>query len=990
MTAFYSLPLLLLVAAVPTVATGGGVQPAIVTDSTVGARASFMSRENAVIPDTLGTRRGGNLFHSFEKFGIEKDVTVTFSQTQSGSISSVFARVTGTESSTINGNLHSTIPGADFYLLNPNGITFGATGKVEVKGSFTATTANRLTFGAAKFSAKPSEGGDTLTSAPLTSFGFTEKSQGEIIFRGTKIGATDTLGFSAIGGKMTFEEAEISLADGPISLVSVNRISDVFAGAKATATGRAVSRKVRAGEDGGVALSSTTLSSTGGGITVIAPKLALSDTKIYSDTKSSGGGLPLEIYTAGATSLKSNSLLATRTEANGAAGPVKLTVGSLSIMESDLGSMATKTSTKDAATGRISIKAGQIAVHSGGRIIASSQGAGRVRGMAVNVNSNLTVAGVDAIIGDARLLIPFDFEDDHIPHGGNVAIRAGNIVVRNLGRIASNTETGGEGGDVTVSAKAIQLATDGSIEANTAGIGNGGNVSVATEKLTIGTPGNLQLAGIFANNDSNDPRTRGGNISVHADKMNLGPGGLITTRATGPGAAGNIAVTGSELNIRRGESNVFTGIAADSALENSGPAGDVSVNVNRIKLADGGQISSNTFGKGAAGNVSVTTDNLTVFGIGGQVGKLARSTVGSESISMKRGGPGGDVFIRAASLNIGADGRISASTFGGGAAGDVRIEAGRVQIDGTNATIGTGIISDSLSKTLPGQGGNVWLDAESLTLISGGRVSAATFGPGAGGDVSVTAREAFFSAAGSSILSGLVAESLSLTAAGSGGNVRAKFGTLSLLNGGISATTQGPGAGGSVFIEADAVKMDQLSKIEAAANGTGSAGSVAVTSASTIALRGGSSITVKSEVSDAGFIRLVAPQRITLQDSTILAEAGLNGGDVFIDPQFVILDHSNISANAILGAGGNITLIADTFLSSESGVTASSEASVQGTIDIQSPDAQLANALTALPGGLLGIEIRLSDRCPMRLSAELSSFLVIGRGGLPPAPDDLR
>ena len=168
-------------------------------------------------------------------------------------------------------------------------------------------------------------------------------------------------------------------------------------------------------------------------------------------------------------------------------------------------------------------------VRSGGRIIASSEGAGRVRGISLNVTRDLTIAGVDAIVGDARLLIPFDLESEHIPHGGNVNIRAGNIVVRNFGRIASDTETAGKGGDVTVSAKTIQLQTDGSIQANTAGRGNGGNVFVTTEKLTIGTPGNLQLAGIFANNDSADPRTTGGNIAIHADKMNLGPGGLITT-----------------------------------------------------------------------------------------------------------------------------------------------------------------------------------------------------------------------------------------------------------------------------------------------------------------------------------------------------------------------------------------------------------------------------------------------------------------------------
>ncbi len=981
------------------VTTASGAPPGVLTDSTMGARASFLSSENAVIPDTLGTRRGGNLFHSFEKFGVGPGVTVTFSQSQSGSISSVFARVSGPEGSAIDGTLRSTIPGANFYLLNPNGVTFGAGGSVKIDGSFTVSTANRVAFSdGVKFAAKPPQEGDTLTAASLKSFGFLEKTPGAINFEGTQIGITDARGFTAIGGAMNVFNSGIAITDGPIAFVSVNRVCEVGLGAKATSTGKVACKPLLRGEEGGILLYNTTLDASGqagGGVTLAAPKLTLLTSHITSDTKGGVSGLPLEIYTAGATTVTTSSTILTHTETSGKAGSVRIKAGSLSMAGSDVGSIATKTSKREAATGGVSIRAGTIVVGPHARIIGSSEGQGRVRGTSVVADRSLLVSGSDAIIGDAKLLNQPRNDDGsnpapNTPNGGNVAIRAGSIVVRNLGRIASDTETAGKGGDLMVSAKAIHLDTDGSIEANTAGRGNGGNVFVKADKLTIGTPGNLQLAGIFANNDSNDPRTRGGNISVHVDKMNLGPGGLITTRATGPGAAGNIEITGGELNIRRGETNVFTGIAADSALANSGPAGDVSVNVNRIKVADGGQISSNTFGKGAAGNVSVAAEYLTVFGIGGTVGRRAQSTVGSESISKLIGGSGGDVFVHAGTLNIGPNGRISAASEGGGSAGDVRIEAMNVFVNGAGAVSATGIVSDSQSKILPGRGGNVWLDAENLTLINGARVSAATRGPGAGGDVTVTARDAFFSAGGSSNLTGLVAESLSPSAAGSSGNVRAKFGTLSLLNGGISATTRGPGAGGSVFIKAGAVKMNGASSIAAEAKGTGAAGSVAVTSRSTIALRGGSEITVKSAISDAGSIRLIAPDYITLQNSKILAEAGLNGGDVFIDPQFVILVHSSISANAKLGAGGNISLIADTFLSSESAITASSEASVQGTVDIQSPDAQLANALTALPGGLLGTDIKLIDRCPMRLGSELSSFLVIGRGGLPPAPEDLR
>jgi large exoprotein involved in heme utilization and adhesion len=48
----------------------GPVQAQIVTDGSVGPKVSLSGGEIKIGAD-LGTRRGDNLFHSFEKFGIE-------------------------------------------------------------------------------------------------------------------------------------------------------------------------------------------------------------------------------------------------------------------------------------------------------------------------------------------------------------------------------------------------------------------------------------------------------------------------------------------------------------------------------------------------------------------------------------------------------------------------------------------------------------------------------------------------------------------------------------------------------------------------------------------------------------------------------------------------------------------------------------------------------------------------------------------------------
>jgi large exoprotein involved in heme utilization and adhesion len=103
---------------------------------------------------------------------------------------------------------------------------------------------------------------------------------------------------------------------------------------------------------------------------------------------------------------------------------------------------------------------------------------------------------------------------------------------------------------------------------------------------------------------------------------------------------------------------------------------------------------------------------------------------------------------------------------------------------------------------------------------------------------------------------------------------------------------------------------------------------------------------------------------------------------------FVILDNSRISANAILGAGGNITIITGTFLANASAVTASSEASVQGTVNIETVQGDISGALVTLSSSFVSAKTTLQERCAMRLGGDTSTFLIVGRGGVAPSPEE--
>ena len=95
-----------------------------------------------------GTKAGANLFHSFESFSIPEDKIVRFINNETSTLN-VISRVTGAFSSEIYGKIEAagSSPNFNLFLINPQGINFGPNAKLDIGGSFLATTSNSVKFG---------------------------------------------------------------------------------------------------------------------------------------------------------------------------------------------------------------------------------------------------------------------------------------------------------------------------------------------------------------------------------------------------------------------------------------------------------------------------------------------------------------------------------------------------------------------------------------------------------------------------------------------------------------------------------------------------------------------------------------------------------------------------------------------------------------------------------------------------------------------------
>ena len=97
-----------------------------------------------------GAIRDNNLFHSFKEFNVNPNQKVYFSNPDN--ITNILTRVTGSNLSKIFGTL-GVNGNANLFLINPNGIIFGKNAFLDIKGSFSATTAESIFIDNYEFSA---------------------------------------------------------------------------------------------------------------------------------------------------------------------------------------------------------------------------------------------------------------------------------------------------------------------------------------------------------------------------------------------------------------------------------------------------------------------------------------------------------------------------------------------------------------------------------------------------------------------------------------------------------------------------------------------------------------------------------------------------------------------------------------------------------------------------------------------------------------------
>jgi filamentous hemagglutinin family protein len=982
------------------------VSAQIKPDQSLGDQNSVIT-PNVMIKNELadqingGVTRNNLLFHSFEQFNVHQGQRVYF-QNPSG-IDNILTRVTGNNLSNINGLL-GVHGNANLYLINPQGIIFGNQAKLDINGSFFASTTSSIKIGNQwEFTTTNPQVPPLLTINVPLGLQLGKVSNNNIINQGNLQGGKN-LKFTAnnieITGGLTTETGDLNLQANDTIKIQDNQTNPLI---------------IKAGKNltlqGNNSLDVFLLNHPDSGLYSGQDLVLRSDNQIGGDAHFySGGNLRIEKldHSLGGLFSPHDPVLTVSGDVsfnNYQGSSLHIFAGGSVNIPNSIYITGTDT-LPNVIKENVTLSDGKTVIN----IDGNNQKTLDIRAGTTALNNNISNTGNPTGSG-INIGKIYNFSDSLIyltnQYQPNLNLPSENIQVNYINGATAN----GNSANIIIDSRAdINLITISNYSNN----GHGGNINLLAQN-------NINMNdGLIDGRSKNNGH--GGNINLLAqNNININ-NAIMTVSAVGNyGNSGNINITSKngELNLVDSEvkSNIY-GI---------GKQGEINFNVPNITI-DNSSITTLVFGQldpNSMGRININSNSLIVknyselnssvvygaIGTGSDINIKAKDSVifdGGFALSrLEKGGTGkaGNIIIDTGSLKLTgipqdvADanvGQIVSSTFGNGDAGNVIITAKKdVIIDGRGSDIWSFVALDQGI----GNGGIISIDADKISILNSARVLSILEYQGTGGTIHLTAKSSINIDGNNTI----VETSTQPEASGNAGKVIIKTPVLNLTNGGfikshtvtntfgnagdieinadklvnisgkntgIEISTNTLGNGGIIKINTPILQVKDQAILDAQTKGSGDGGDIVINAKQIDILSGAKLQGTTSGSGKAGEIIIQENQQLNIDGigsnlitSSLENSTGL-AGDIHIDTQNLNITNGGEINSSTSGTGkaGNIEITA------------------QKTVNIQGKNTQLATSSNSSgTGGNIDIktqEFSLLDQA--LLNAEATS---IGNGG---------
>jgi len=647
-----------------------------------------------------GTIRGGNLFHSFQEFSVGTNHIADF-LAQEG-ISNILNRVTGNTASNIFGTLKSS-SNANLFLLNPNGVVFGPSAQLDLRGSLHVSTADfiSLGIGPGRFSTTDLNQ-NLLTSASPSSFGFLNENPASIVFQnGSHLDLSNgkVMSFVAGEGKISIEGGTFGTPDGNISFLGIPFQSNPTT----------------------VTIPINTLPSPSGNPTSPSPAVVIKSGVIQLAGTFVSPGEGDVILSANTIDLTNGTISSKPT---GAADASSIRIrGENQITLNDF-----KIETRPQGTG----EGGPIILETGDNLTSNI------------VLINPTISAQVKNLPDPSMLDPED-------PGPIITIKTPSLDIRNTKActncgIIAGTFGNRNAGDIFINISGVANLSGTRVEGEPAPRklfinntvqnpddfqtkgGKGGNIEISANQLNI-TLAEIDTRSFFSPllepENRNIQEGKAGSITLRGDgHLNLLETGILSD-TIGPGASGDIILKfpngnafisdNSVLNTKSRVGTNNTLFTLTNIPQNEvGAGGDIEITAQKLTLQNS-RITSETLAYGNAGDINLNVNEFEGLGpIATNLPNISSDSLAQHALIIPDGNGG------TTKIPDGSAGKISIQNKEGGLASQ------RVELN--NFTISTQTVGD-------GQGGEISLMAQDVSLNNGTKIQADSTGIASAGNI---------------------------------------------------------------------------------------------------------------------------------------------------------------------------------------------------------------------------------------------------------------
>ncbi|KPA13033.1 filamentous hemagglutinin family domain-containing protein [Candidatus Magnetomorum sp. HK-1] len=517
----------------------------------------------------------------------------------------------------------------------------------------------------------------------------------------------------------------------------------------------------------------------------------------------------------------------------------------------------------------------------------------------------------------------------------------------------------------------ININKHSEISTESHGNGSAGLVHIFSQNIYMDEHAVISSSSML-NGDSGDS----GEIILQSKKISLNNDSFITTENAGKGDAGIIQISTQHLDMNHGARIYST----NTHGKDGGSSGIIFINKkieailpddqsiilpsDQISIKNNSGLSTSSLSEGGAGAIILRVINLEMSNSG--------------FISAENKYPGlskefGIISVRAEKISLNSKSKISTQSESEGDAGGIALEAGSILLSGESFISSAGVDPDR-----NGSGGHIFI-AKSFSHID-------------------------------DVIFGFVEIEDEISAQNIF-QLKETVDTISLNDSAyISTSTEGSGNAGGILIGSKNLILSggaRISSESTSSTGGGAAGLIKIDNADHLSLIQGSTISTQAvntsvpDVIQPGIIdqdRLNGMISITVSGNIHLFDAGIsssvlgglgNGGNLSILSKDLLMNRSQVIANAYEGNGGNIYISSDYLIqSTDSIISASSQLGIDGNIEIEALNENFDKQLIFLPENFLDASKWIKTPCESRKKEDYSHFIVKHKDAQPTPFED--